>query len=184
MTELASFGQLRASLIRWALFLVPGILLLGLLSGQLAGSGPDNPWFAALDKPDLYPPPGSFVIVWILLYVMMGVALAMVVSARGAAARQVAIWAFVVQLVLNLAWSPLFFAAHQITAALGLLVVLDLAVLFTIAQFRKVRTVAALLLLPYLAWILFATYLTWELRAANPEMEGQDVSGAATRIEF
>jgi len=184
MTELASTGQLRASLLRWALFLVPGILLLGLLSAQYAGSGLNDPWFAALEMPEVYPPPGTFFIVWIVLYAMMGLALAMVASARGAVGRPLAIGIFVLQLVLNLAWPPLFFAAHQITAALGLLVVLDLAVILTVVLFRKVRPVAALLLLPYLAWILFATYLNWELLVANPGMEGLDVPGASTRVEF
>lgn len=184
MTELASSGQLRASLLRWTLFLVPGILLLGLLSAQSAGNVSDSPWFAALAKPDLYPPSITFSIVWIALYILMGLALAMVASARGATGRQAAIAAFVFQLVLNLAWPPLFFTGHQITAALILLAVLDMAVLFTIVKFRAVRPVAALLLLPYLAWILFATYLNWELRIANPGFDGQDVSAATTRIEF
>ena len=57
MNRLASPAQLRASVVRWALFLVPSVVLLGFLSGQFAGSGPDNPWFAALDKPAIYPPP-------------------------------------------------------------------------------------------------------------------------------
>ena len=60
MTELASRGQLRGSLLRWALVLVPVLLLLGMLSAQLGGSGAGNPWFAALAKPALYPPPMAF----------------------------------------------------------------------------------------------------------------------------
>jgi len=184
MTELASSRQLRAGLFRWALFLVPAILLLGMLSARIAGSGPDNPWYAALAKPDVYPPDIAFATVWSALYIIMGVAVAMVVVARGASGRTLAIGAFVVQLVLNLAWLPLFFAAHQITAALALLVVLDLAVVFTIVVFKAVRPVAAFLLVPYLAWILFATYLNWEILVANPGYDGQDVSGAAARIEF
>lgn len=184
MTQLASAGQLRASLLRWALFLVPAVLLLGLLSGALAGGGAQDPWFAGLKKPALYPPPQTFGIVWTLLYAMMGLALAMVAAARGAAGRRVAIVAFALQLALNLAWPPLFFAAHQITAALILLLALDLAVLATIALFWRVRQLAALLLAPYLLWILFASYLTWDLRVANPAADGQDVSGAVTRIEF
>lgn len=184
MSEIASAAQLRASLLRWALFLVPGILLLGYLSAAISISGPQNPWFSALNKPLLYPPPEVFRIVWTVLYALMGVALAMAASARGASGRGIAIAAFALQLVLNLAWSPLFFGAHLITAALILLIVLDVAVIVTIVLFRRVRTVAALLLLPYLAWILFATYLNWEFRTANPGADGREVSGAATRVEF
>ncbi len=175
---------MRASLIRWLLVLVPGILLLGFLSGQAAQSGPDNPWFAALAKPALYPPPATFGIVWSILYVMMGVSLALVMTARGAPGRGVAIVAFVVQLALNLAWTPVFFAAHQITAALVLIVVMAVAIAVTIVLFRRVRPAAALLLLPYLAWVLFATYLNWAFLDANPGADGGTASGAVTRIEL
>ena len=168
MTELASSGQLRAAFLRWALVLVPGILFLGFFSGQVAGSGAGNPWFMELTKPSLYPPPQVFGIVWSILYVVIALALAMVVTAYGAPGRRNAIIAFAVQLALNLAWSPLFFGAHQLVPALVLLVVLDLAIVLTVLLFRRVRPLAAVLLLPYLAWCLFATVLNWQFVAANP----------------
>lgn len=182
MTVLASRGQLRASFLRWALVIVPAVLLAGFLSGQVAGSGPGNPWFDALRKPAIYPPPATFGIVWSILYALMGVALTFVVTARGAPGRAVAIAAFLVQLALNLAWTPLFFAAHRIAAALWLLIALDVAVVITVALFWRVRTAAALLLLPYLAWILFATWLNWEFLQANPDAEPGP--SATTRIEL
>jgi len=184
MAELASHGQLRLSLLRWALVLIPGTLLLGMVSGAVATSGPGNPWFATLAKPSLYPPPLTFAVVWTLLYILMGLALTMIVCARGAPERNLAIVVFVMQFALNLAWSPMFFAAHQITAALALLIVLDVAVLVTILLFHRIRPVAALVLAPYLLWLLFATYLTWEIHAANPGADGKEVSGAVTRVEF
>ncbi len=184
MSEIASNGQLRASFLRWAMVLVPGIVLLGFVSGQLAGSGPGNPWFDALVKPSIYPPPQLFGMVWTILYVLMGLAAAMIVTARGAAGREPAIVAFAVQLALNLAWTPLFFAAHQITWALVLIVALDVAVIITIVLFRRVRPLAAWLMLPYLAWILFATLLNSEFRNANPGADGQGNSGAVTRIQL
>jgi tryptophan-rich sensory protein len=64
MRYLASPAQLRASLMRWSLFTIPLVLGLGFLSGRSAGSGPDNPWFANLVKPALFPPPATFGIVW------------------------------------------------------------------------------------------------------------------------
>lgn len=182
MTVLASRGQLRASFLRWALVIVPAVLLAGFLSAQVAGSAADNPWFASLAKPAIYPAPRVFAIVWPVLYALMGVALTLVITARGARGRGWAIALFGVQLALNLAWSPLFFAAHRIEASLWLLVALDFAVLATIALFWRVRTAAALLLLPYLAWIGFATWLNLEFLRANPgEGEGR---GATTRIEL
>jgi hypothetical protein len=87
MTELASPGQLRAALLRWSIFLAPLLLLLGSWSGLAAGSGSGNLWFMGLEKPAIYPPPATFGIVWTVLYLLMGVALAMIVTARGAAGR-------------------------------------------------------------------------------------------------
>lgn len=182
MSLLASPGQLRASFVRWALVLVPAILLAGFLSGKLAGSGPDNPWFDALVKPDIYPPPEAFGIVWSILYVMMGLAFAFVCSAWGARRREAAIAVFLVQLALNLAWSPLFFAGHQIAGALILITVLDVAVLITVWMFWRIRPIAGLLLLPYLGWLLFATALNWQFLQLNPAADGAQTSGAVQRI--
>jgi translocator protein len=176
MNLLASSGQLRASFLRWALVCVPLIVLLGFLSGSAAQSGPDNPWFAALVKPDGYPPPSTFGIVWTVLYVMMGIALAMVLAARGAAGRRAAVVAFAVQFALNLAWSPVFFGAHQLTGGLIVIAALDIMVIATIALFSKVRPMAAALLVPYLVWILFATYLNFAFLQSNPHLDGADGS--------
>lgn len=184
MSELASSGQLRAAFLRWALFLVPGIVLFGFLSSAVGGGGPGDPWFDRLIKPGIYPPPATFGIVWTVLYVMMGLALTTVVTARGARRRGFAIAAFVIQLVLNLAWTPLFFGGHQISGALLLMVVLDAAVMITIVVFYRVRPRAAFLLAPYLAWILFATLLNWQFLALNPGADGRPNSGAAVRVTF
>lgn len=184
MAELASRNQLRGSLLRWALVLVPGVLLLGILSGRLAGSGADNPWLADLAKPPLYPDPTVFGLVWIALYILMGLSLAMVAAARGARWRTAALVAFAVQFALCLAWPAVFFGAHRILAALVLIVVLDVAAIAAILLVRLVRPVAALLLLPYLGWLLFATVLNWQFLVANPGVDGQEVSGAVTRIEI
>jgi benzodiazapine receptor len=182
MSELASSGQLRAAFLRWALFVVPGIVLLGFLSSALAGGGPGDPWFDHLVKPGTYPPPATFGIVWTVLYVMLGLALTTIITARGARRRGYAIAAFVIQLVLNLAWTPLFFGAHRISGALLLMVVLDAAVIVTIVAFYRVRPRAAFLLAPYLAWILFATLLNWQFLALNPGADGRHYSGATVRV--
>lgn len=182
MTLLASRGQLRASYLRWALVCMPATVLLGTLSGALSQSGVGNPWFDALVKPSLYPPSAVFGIVWAVLYALMGLALALVLAARGAWGRGRAVALFAIQFALNLAWSPVFFGLRQITGALWVIVALDIAVLLTIWAFWKVRPLAAWLLVPYLAWVLFATALTWQFREANPDADGREVSGAAQRI--
>jgi translocator protein len=173
MTEIASSGQLRAGLARWVLVLVPGITLLGFISGRASMSGEDNPWFAALVKPGIYPPPIAFPVVWGLLYVLMGVALAIVVSARRAPGRGVAIGLFALHLLLNLAWSPVFFGAHRIVLALGLIAAMAASLVVVIVLFWRVRPVAAGLLVPYLAWVLFASALNYQIWQLNPDADGQ-----------
>ena len=182
MTELASSGQLRAAFLRWALVLVPGMVLLGFVSSMVSGSGPANPWFASLVKPAINPPPQVFGIVWSALYAMMGLAAAVIMSARGAWGRRQAVIAFIVQLLINLAWSPVFFALHQITGALVVIGVLDVAVIVTAVFFWRVRPLAGALLLPYLVWILFATLLNWQFHEANPLADGQKGPAAVQRI--
>ena len=185
MNFLASRQQLRASFLRWALFCVPLCLLLGFLAGRVAGSGPGNAWFDALVKPAIYPPPAAFGIVWAALYVLMGFAVALIGSAWGARGRRFAIALFAAQFLINLAWTPTFFAAHQITGALIVIAVLDLLVLATLVAFWRIRKLAGLLLVPYLAWVLFATVLNYEFLRLNPNADGaQGATGPSARVRI
>lgn len=184
MNLLASPGQLRASLLRWLLVCVPVVVLLGFLSGRVAGSGPGNPWFDALVKPPAFPPPATFGIVWTLLYVMLGVALAMVLAARGARGRGKALLAFAVQFALNLAWSPVFFGLHRMSVALAIIVAMAIAAIVTALLFRRIRPLAAALLLPYILWLVFAAYLNFAFLEANPGMDGAMRSGAVQRFDI
>ena len=169
MNEIASPGQLRLAYLRWALFTVPVIVFLGYLSGRLANSGYDNRWFAALGKPALMPPGWLFGVAWTILYILMALAFAMVLHARGARGRGLAITLFLGQFLLNLLLSPLFFRAHQVGNALVLILMLLVAVAATTILFRRVRRAAGLLLLPYLAWLAFAAYLNYEIGRLNPD---------------
>jgi len=182
MNRLASRAQLRASYLRWALVLVPLVVLLGLASGLAGGSTANSLWFAALDKPAIFPPPVAFGIVWPILYVLMGLAAALVGSAWGARKRAAALLAFAAQLAVNLAWSPVFFGAHEISLGLYVILGLVVLVLLTIWLFWKVRKVAALLLLPYLAWIVFASVLNWQFLQLNRDLDGKDGPGAVQRV--
>lgn len=184
MRYLASSAQLRAHLVRWCLVTIPAILVMGFVSARVSGSGPGNVWFDALNKPPLYPPPETFAIVWPALYLMMGLALAMVLSARGASGRRLAIGAFLIQLALNLAWSPLFFRAHDVVAAFWVIVALIALVVIAIVLFLRVRVVAGLLLVPYLFWLLFAALLNWQFDALNPDAATIRETGAAVHIRL
>lgn len=156
------------SLIRWASITVPIILVLGIASGKIANSGYGNQWFDALTKPSIMPPGWAFPVAWTTLYIVMGIALALVLDMRGAKGRNVAILLFVIQLALNLAWSPVFFAMHRIMLAFGLIVAIFLWAALTTIAFWKIRRVAGVLMLPYLAWLLFAGLLNWQIHQLNP----------------
>lgn len=183
MNELASPEQLRAALLRWALFLVPLVILLGFASGQLANSGEENAWFQMLEKPAAQPPGWLFGVAWTILYAMMGFAIAIVASARSAPFRAAAVVAFIVQLALNLAWSPVFFGMHQVSLALGLILLILAAALVTTFLFGRVRALAAWLMVPYLAWLCFASILNYQFDQLNPDAETLQVSGAQQRVE-
>ena len=171
MNELASKGQLRLSYFRWALVCITAILFCGILSGVIANSGHDNRWFAALTKPDLMPPGKIFGIVWPALYVLLGLAVALILDARRARGKGLAITLFIVQLLCNFGWSPLFFAAHEVELALYLLGVILLLSVVTAWLFSRIRTAAGLLMLPYILWLCFAIYLNFEVDRLNPGAE-------------
>jgi len=168
MGELASAGQLRMVLVRRALITVPLVVLLGFVSGALSGLGSDDPWFDSLAKPWFMPPGWAFPVAWTILYALQGVALALVWQARGTPRRALAAVLFFVQLALNLIWSPLFFGAHQVHAALWLIGAIFVAALATTILFARIRRLAALLMLPYLAWLLFASALNYRIDVMNP----------------
>ncbi|HEV2867159.1 MAG TPA: TspO/MBR family protein [Allosphingosinicella sp.] len=171
MTGLASKAQLRMSLLRYALVTVPLVVLLGTVSGRLANSGFGNPWFDALAKPDLMPPGWVFGVVWTLLYILLGLVLAMLLHARGARRRGQLIALFLLQLALNYAWSPVFFAFHDVATALALIGAMIVLTIALVVLLWPVRRVAALLMLPYLAWIAFAALLTAQIGALNPSAQ-------------
>ena len=182
VNQIASKGQLRMSLLRWVLFIVPVILLLGFLSGQIAGSTEENRWFQALVKPDAQPPGWMFGAAWTVLYIMMGTAFAMILHARSAALRGWAILLFLVQYVMNLFWSPLFFGMHQVSAAFWLLIGIFVAAFVTTLVFGRVRKAAAWLMVPYLAWLCFAGILNKQIIELNPHAETLVVPAASTQI--
>ena len=171
MAGLASKSQLRMSFLRYALFSVPALLLLGTLSGALSSSGNSNPWFATLHKPPLMPPGWVFGAVWTLLYILIGLSLAMVLHARGAKNRQKAAGLFGVGIVLNLSCSPVFFAMHRVEAALGIVAAMIVVTVTTILLVWRIRLLAGLLLYPYLAWLMFASLLNYQILMLNPNAD-------------
>jgi tryptophan-rich sensory protein len=184
MTEIASAGQLRMSYARAALVIVPLVLFLGIASGVLSGSGDGNAWFAGLAKPAAMPPSWAFPLVWSILYVLIGLALAAVVLARGAPGRRLAVGLFVVQLALNLAWSPIFFAGHRVAIAFAVILLTILFTIATILAFARVRRRAAWAMLPYLAWLCFAAWLNHRIDVLNPDAATLAPGRGSTQVEL
>ena len=121
-------------------------------------------WYAGLAHPDIAPPNWLFAPVWTTLYIAMAYAAWRVWRTTGL--KSIEMLAFGVQLGLNLAWSAIFFGLHQISFALGEIILLDLAILYTIVLFWRRDRVAGLVMVPYLAWSVFASVLThafWKL---------------------
>ena len=123
-------------------------------------------WYAGLAKPAWNPPGSIFGPVWTVLYAMMAVAAWRVWLRGGWAKRKAALSLFVVQWVLNALWTPLFFGLHQPGWALAEILLLLLAILATMRAFWRADPPAGLLLLPYAAWVAFASVLNgaiWRL---------------------
>ena len=124
-------------------------------------------WYPTLVKPSFNPPNWVFGPVWTTLYVLMAIAAWRVwrTTDRDTARGPLAL--FVLQLAVNLGWSVAFFGLREIGLAVAVIIALDLLVLATALAFRRIDRLAALLLLPYLAWIAFATVLTIALWRLN-----------------
>jgi translocator protein len=154
--------------LRIAIITVPLIVLLGSASGWLSNSGYGNAWFAALTKPFFMPPGWAFGLVWPILYALLGIALAMVLAEPPSQRRRTALVLFFVQLAMNFAWSPIFFAAQDITLAKYVIFVMAVVAAGAAGQFLRLRRTAGLLMVPYLAWLIFAATLNSAIEDLNP----------------
>ena len=138
---------------------------LGMLSG-LSNVGEISGWFSQVQKPSWNPPNWLFSPVWITLYVLMGIAAGLVWHSTHFNKRK-ALTYFVIQFILNLAWSFIFFKMHEIGWAFAEIFVLLIMIVMTMAAFYKVRPLAAHLLIPYFLWVLFATCLNGTIWSLN-----------------
>lgn len=151
-----------------------GWLLLACIAGGIgaAASVRAAEFYGQLAQPSWAPPAAVFGPVWSVLYVLMGIAAWLVWRRGGWAAQRRALTVFVAQLALNALWSWLFFGWH-----LGALAMLDIVVLWglivvTVVMFWRARPLAGALLLPYLAWVSFATALNYAVWQLNPQALG------------
>jgi len=142
-------------------------LLVGFLS-SFATQSSVNDWYLTLNKPSFNPPNWLFAPVWTILYVMMGVAAGLVwIKGFYHIWVKTALYHFGFQLLLNALWSIVFFGLKNPLAALFIIAILFILILVTIKWFKIVSQPAALLLLPYLLWVGFATALNFRIWQLN-----------------
>ena len=127
-------------------------------------------FYAQIAKPAWAPPGWLFAPVWSTLYALMGISAWLVWRARGFDGARPALAVFIFQLAVNALWSWLFFVWNRGDLALADAVILCCLIAATMVMFRRVSTLAALLLLPYLAWVAFASMLTLSVLQLNPEV--------------
>lgn len=125
-------------------------------------------WYATLNKPSFNPPSWLFGPAWITLYFLIGIALYLVWNME----RRDKIWKnaiaiFSVQLILNAAWSIIFFGMEQPLLAGFEIIILWVFILLTIIYFGKLNKTAAYLLVPYICWVTFASVLNWAIVTLN-----------------
>jgi len=123
-------------------------------------------WYAQLVKPSFTPPNWLFAPVWLLLFTMMAVSLFITWSSGAETGKPAAFATFAAQLLLNVAWSAVFFGWHMILGGFLVITALWLTIALTIYRFKRVSPLAAWLLVPYLCWVTFAGVLNfyfWQL---------------------
>lgn len=149
------------------------LLLLLVLAVQLVGglsslaSGNSAGVYTVLALPPLSPPGWLFGVVWPLLYLLMGIAVYLIYQTPKTKQRDVATTLFWLQLAVNFVWPVVFFRFELHWLAVVVILLLDALVLLTTIAFFRIKKWAGLLLLPYLAWILFATYLNIGIALLN-----------------
>ena len=145
---------------------IAACLLIGALGAVSTASSVDT-WYAGLNKPSWNPPGSIFGPVWTTLYLMMGVSVWLVWRRRHEVETRAAMMLFGLQMILNAAWSALFFGMQRPGWAAAEIVVLWLAIVATIAVFARISKPAAWLLVPYLAWVSFASFLNFTIWRLN-----------------
>ncbi|MDT2828993.1 tryptophan-rich sensory protein [Enterococcus viikkiensis] len=142
-----------------------GVELVGSLSGFFAGDIPAI--YAQLNKPPLAPPGSIVGIVWAVLYALIGLSLFLIIDSKERRKKTYAFSLFGIQLVLNFIWSIIFFGGTHFWIASFISLLLLISIVLSIREFRFFSNVAMMCFIPYLLWIIFATYLSFGLAILN-----------------
>jgi benzodiazapine receptor len=135
--------------------------------GALVTRGAVRTWYPRINKPDWNPPNWVFAPVWTFLYTLMALSAWLVWRVAGWDGARPALILFAIQLVLNSAWSVIFFGMHAIGAAFADILLLWMTIIATAVAFYSISFLAAWLLIPYIAWVAFASYLNFRIWQMN-----------------
>ena len=133
-------------------------LIVGFISSMLSLNGFKT--FNLLDKAPLTPPSWVFIVVWTILYILMGIS-SYLIYEKNDLNSDTALKVYALSLFINFLWTPVFFGLKLRLFALIIIILLDLLVAYTIYCYHKIKKEAAYLQIPYLIWVLFATYLNF-----------------------
>ncbi len=125
-------------------------------------------WYNNLNKPKLNPPNWIFKPVWLVLYTMIFISLFIFLTAETKYSKAPALSFFIIQIILNFSWSPIFFGKRNIKGAFLIISLMSIFIFLTILSFYFVSKMASILLIPYFLWVSFATYLNFKLLKLNP----------------
>ncbi len=127
----------------------------------------DLSWYNELNKPYLNPPSYIFAPVWGVMYILIFLSFFIFMFAKTDKDKKTGIGFFLIQFLLNFSWSPVFFYFHSIKLSFIIIILLLISIILTINSFYKISKVSAYLLIPYLIWTGFATYLNFGLMMLN-----------------
>ena len=142
-------------------------ILLTFLAPALGAMTPPDDWYQTLNKPAWNPPGWLFGPVWTLLYLAMAVAAWLVWKRGGWSTNRFPLGLYLNQLILNALWTPVFFGMHRIGVALAVILALWVVIVVTMLAFWRVRAASGWLLVPYLCWVSFASFLNFTLWKLN-----------------
>ncbi len=127
----------------------------------------DLTWYNTLNKPAFNPPSEIFAPVWAVMYALIFISFILFLNSKKSENKMPGLVAFVIQLLLNFSWSPVFFMLHSLEAGFAIITFLIISIFLTIIFFYKISKPAAILLVPYLAWTCFAAYLNYSIMVLN-----------------
>lgn len=147
-----------------AILFILAVEVVGFLSGRLSGDIKEK--YNALMLPPLSPPDWLFGVVWVVLYALIGYSAYRIYVSENTK-RNNALGCFYAQIAFNFLWSIVFFGLGKFWIAFIIIIILDLLVITTMFKFNKIDSIATCLMIPYIIWLLFATYLCLGVAVLN-----------------